>query len=115
MEASKNSQSTIGGTDKQPKPVEKFGFDILTYSGYCPLINDWSDNWVVSCFHAFHVYMEHFFIFSSIRVKGCQLKVSNSSYDCLRGDLQYKEMLNDHYYSQSFVGSFDRAHLHAKL
>uniref|UniRef100_A0A0R3RZP1 protein-ribulosamine 3-kinase n=1 Tax=Elaeophora elaphi TaxID=1147741 RepID=A0A0R3RZP1_9BILA len=46
IEASKRSESTIGSTDKQPKPIEKFGFDILTYSGYCPLINEWSDNWV---------------------------------------------------------------------
>ncbi|VDM97458.1 unnamed protein product, partial [Onchocerca ochengi] len=46
MEASKKVQSTIGDIDKQPKPIEKFGFHILTYSGYCPLINDWSDNWV---------------------------------------------------------------------
>uniref|UniRef100_A0A8R1TND9 protein-ribulosamine 3-kinase n=2 Tax=Onchocerca TaxID=6281 RepID=A0A8R1TND9_ONCVO len=46
MEACKKVQSTIGDNDKQPKPIEKFGFHILTYSGYCPLINDWSDNWV---------------------------------------------------------------------
>ncbi|KAL3997674.1 Fructosamine kinase family protein [Acanthocheilonema viteae] len=46
MEASKNKESTVGSSDKQPKPIEKFGFDILTYSGYCPLINEWSDNWV---------------------------------------------------------------------
>ncbi|VIO95889.1 fructosamine-3-kinase-related protein [Brugia malayi] len=46
MEANKKTQSTIGGIDKQSEPIEKFGFSVLTYSGYCPLINDWSDNWV---------------------------------------------------------------------
>ncbi|VDM12910.1 unnamed protein product [Wuchereria bancrofti] len=46
IEANKNSQLTIGGIDKQSEPIEKFGFSVLTYSGYCPLINDWSDNWV---------------------------------------------------------------------
>uniref|UniRef100_A0A915PLX2 protein-ribulosamine 3-kinase n=1 Tax=Setaria digitata TaxID=48799 RepID=A0A915PLX2_9BILA len=46
MEKSKNAQSTVGGTEKQSKPIEKFGFHTLTYSGYFPLINNWSDNWV---------------------------------------------------------------------
>lgn len=48
LEASKNAESTVGGSEKEPKPVEKFGFHILTYSGYCPLVNDWSDDWVVN-------------------------------------------------------------------
>ncbi|VDK70564.1 unnamed protein product [Litomosoides sigmodontis] len=46
IEASKRNESTIGGIDKQREPIEKFGFHVRTYNGYCPLINEWSDNWV---------------------------------------------------------------------
>ncbi|VDM95664.1 unnamed protein product [Thelazia callipaeda] len=46
MEKSQKNQSLIGFTDQQSRATDKFGFDIITYSGYCPLINEWSDNWV---------------------------------------------------------------------
>uniref|UniRef100_A0A0M3HGS4 protein-ribulosamine 3-kinase n=1 Tax=Ascaris lumbricoides TaxID=6252 RepID=A0A0M3HGS4_ASCLU len=44
--ASDESCSFVGATRKNPPPIRQFGFHITTYSGYMPLINEWSENWV---------------------------------------------------------------------
>uniref|UniRef100_A0A0M3HL04 Protein-ribulosamine 3-kinase n=1 Tax=Ascaris lumbricoides TaxID=6252 RepID=A0A0M3HL04_ASCLU len=51
--AGDESCSFVGATRKNPPPIRQFGFHITTYSGYMPLINEWSENWVVIIFDFF--------------------------------------------------------------
>uniref|UniRef100_A0A915BWV6 protein-ribulosamine 3-kinase n=1 Tax=Parascaris univalens TaxID=6257 RepID=A0A915BWV6_PARUN len=43
--ASGESCSFVGAKHKN-LPIKQFGFHITTYSGYMPLINEWSEDWV---------------------------------------------------------------------
>ncbi|KHN75250.1 Ketosamine-3-kinase [Toxocara canis] len=46
VSTSGQSGSFVGAAEKDPPPIKQFGFPITTYSGYMPLVNEWTDDWV---------------------------------------------------------------------